>query len=153
MKADETDVLEMLIRHELVIKELYEVFAAMFKSYQDFWNGLAGDERRHADKLGTLRSDPAIHRWLLRESRLRPRAIKSSIEYVEQQIKKAQEGNLKLLQTLSIARDLESALLEKQFSKFSDTASEEIKSTLKDLVAETEGHRKTLVKIIEAEKR
>jgi hypothetical protein len=44
MRNDESDVLELLIRHELVIKQLYEIFAATFANRQDFWQSLAGDE-------------------------------------------------------------------------------------------------------------
>lgn len=153
MREDEQDILEMLMRHELVIKQLYEVFAALFASHQDFWQRLAGDEQRHADRLDKLRSDSAIDTRLIGNAGIKIQAIKSSITYVESQIARAQDGQLALLQALSIARDLESALVEKHFSKLSDLASREIKSTLMDLAAETERHRKALVDAIDSEKR
>ena len=153
MKEVEPDVLEMLIGHELVIKQLYEVFAATFKHRQEFWQNLARDEQGHADRLASLRSESTVNRWLLHESRLKPNAIKSSIGYVERQVARAREGNFSLLQALSIARDLEDALLEKHFSKLSDSTSERFRSILMDLAAETERHRKVLVEAIETEKR
>ena len=79
MREDEPDVLEMLIRHELAIKQLYEIFAAMFTNRQDFWQSLAGDEQKHADWLGRLRSESITDKRLLYDSRLKPQAIKSSI--------------------------------------------------------------------------
>ncbi len=153
MKEDEPDVLEMLIRHELAIKHLYEVFAAMFKNRQEFWQSLAGDEQRHANRLGALRSESTLDKWLLHNSRFKPNAIKSSIGYVERQVVRAQEGKFSLLQALSIARDLESALLEKQFSNLSNSTSERIRSIFMDLAAETERHRKAVVEAIDTEKR
>ena len=153
MKEVEPDVLEMLIGHELAIKQLYEVFAAKFKNRQEFWQSLARDEQGHADKLASLRSESTMNNWLLHESRLRPNAIKSSIGYVERQVARAREGNFSLLQALSIARDLESALLENHFSKLSDSTSEKIRSILTDLAADTERHRKVVVEAIDTEKR
>ncbi|HBD07244.1 MAG TPA: hypothetical protein DCZ69_03200 [Syntrophobacteraceae bacterium] len=80
-------------------------------------------------------------------------AIKTSIGYVESQIVRARTIKLSFLQALAIARDLESALLEKQFSKISDSVPMEIRSTLLDLAAQTERHPKTLVQAMENEKR
>jgi hypothetical protein len=57
MGKDEPDVLELLIRHELVIKQLYEIFASMSENRREFWQSLAVDEQKHADWLGTLRSE------------------------------------------------------------------------------------------------
>ncbi len=153
MKEDELDVLEMLIRHELAIKQLYEIFAATFANRRDFWQSLASDEQRHADWLGALRSKPAIDKRLLQDSQIRPQAIKLSIGYVESQIVRAQEGKFSLLQALSVARDLESALLEKHFPKLSGSVGKETESILTDLAAETERHRKAVLDLLDIEKR
>ncbi len=153
MAKDEPDVLELLIRHELVIKRLYDIFAGMFADRRDFWESLAGDEQKHADWLGTLRSDSTIDKWLSQRGRIKPQALKSSIGYVENQIMRAQKGSLSVLQALSIAQDLESALLEKQFFELSGSVSKEITSVLTDVATETERHRKTIVEAIDIEKR
>jgi len=153
MKDDEPDVLEMLARHELALKQLYDLFAAQFAHRQDFWQGLARDEQRHADALGTLRSDPAAIAWLAKDSGLKPQAIKSSIGYVESQIARARGGTLNPLQALAIARDLESALIEKQFSRLSGSAPAEIRKVVTVLATETERHHKGIVDAIHAEKR
>jgi len=153
MSEKEPDVLEMLIRHELAIKKLYEIFAVMFPNRKDFWQGLADDEKRHADWFGTLRSEETLEKWLLSDGRLKPQAIKSSIGYVESQIVRAQNSRLSLLQALSIANDLENALLEKQFSKIDESVAAEVGSVLMNIAAETLKHRKTIVEAIDAEKR
>jgi rubrerythrin len=152
MRDDEPDVVELLIKHELAIKQLYEAFAAMFADRQGFWQALAREEQQHADSLRTLRSESTIGMGLLNRQ-YKAQAIKTSIGYVESQIVRARTIKLSFLQALAIARDLESALLEKQFSKISDSVPMEIRSTLLDLAAETERHRKTLVQAMENEKR
>ncbi len=89
--------------------------------------------------------------WL--DSGLRPQAVKSSVAYVESQRARAEEGGLGLLQALAIARDLENALIENEFSKLSGPVNVEIGSVLEDLAAETERHRKTLAEALESERR
>ena len=153
MREDEPDVLEMLIRHELALKQLYELFATMFTNHTDFWQNLARDEQSHADWLIALRSNSIACTWLLYESRLKFEAIKTSISYVESKIAKAEEGNISILQALSIAKDLESALLERQFSKLKDSAPKEIGAVMMRLANETERHLKTVVEVINSETR
>ncbi len=153
MTDEEPDFLEMLIRHESVIGQLYEVFASLFTEREGFWRSLAEDEQVHADRLGELGSEPSINRWLSHDSGLRPQAIKSSIGYVESQIERAEEGRVTSLQALSIARDLENALIEEQFSRMSDSVHIEAGPILLQLAAETETHRRTLADALEAERR
>lgn len=152
MKEDEPDVLTLLTRHELAIKELYEAFAATFNKNESFWRDLAANEEKHAEWLTELRSDSIAGNWLQHDSPVKPQAIKTSIGYVESQVRRAKEGNFNILQALSIARDLETALLERQFHKLKESAPKEIRSVLMNLAAETEGHRKALVEAIHTEK-
>ena len=153
MREDKPDVLEMLIKHELAIKELYTIFASMFKNHEGFWRNLAADEQRHADWLAELRSHSVTSACLLHHCQLRPQGIKSSIGYVEREITRAKEGHFDLLQALSVSGDLESALLERQFSKLKDSTPEVISSVLTRLVEETERHRKTVMEALAAERR
>lgn len=153
MKENEGDVLDLLIKHELVIEQLYMVFSARFPARRDFWQRLAGEEQRHADCLGTLRSESTSTTDLLYDSRLKLQAIKSSIGYVESQIVGAQEGRFSLVQALSIARDLENALLEKHFSSVHAMVSDEVGSILMDLAADTERHRNEITEALNIEKR
>lgn len=147
----ETDVLDLLMRHELAIKQLYDVFATMFTTHRAFWEGIAVEEQRHADWLEKLQAGSNISKELLNQ-KLKPQPIKLSIDYVEGQITKAKGGKFTLLEALSAARDIESALLERQFSRISEITSQELKPVMMSLAAETEKHRKELVKEIEAQK-
>ena len=153
MNQDEPEVLELLIRHELAVKRLYEVFASEFAVRGDLWQGLARDEQGHADRLERLRPQSTEVGRLWHDSGLKPQAVASSIAYVDGQRTRAEQGGLRLLQALSIARDLENALIEDQFSKLSGLANMEIGSVLADLAAETERHRKTIAEALEAERR
>jgi hypothetical protein len=153
MSADESDFLQALVRHEAIIGTLYQTFSDLFPARAGFWLALAVEERQHAQRLGELDSDPAINRWLLYESGLRLQAIRSSIAYVEGQIDRAQRGELTPLRALSVARDLESALIEEQFSRMTQSPHMVATPILAELAAETERHRKLLADAVEAERR
>lgn len=152
MRQDAQDILDLLIRHEVAIQQLYETFAAVFSDRHDFWMNLARDEQKHAQRLGMLRSAAAMETWLLQGSQLKPQALKTSIGYVESQTRRAHDGTFSSLEALSIAKDLESALLEQQFSKLRALPSPEIKTILMELAAETERHRKVIAETFALEK-
>lgn len=146
------DVLELMIRHELAIKQLYEAFAAALPHRSDFWHRLASEEQKHADWLTALQSETLGQRFML-DSRLKAEAIRLSIAYVEEQTKKAAGSNFSAIEALAVARDIENALLEKQFSKLRDTGSSAVKSAVMSLAAETEKHRRALVEAIFSEQK
>ncbi|MCE5254806.1 MAG: hypothetical protein LLG45_11485, partial [Actinomycetia bacterium] len=100
-----------------------------------------------------LGSDPTINGWLLRESGLRLQVVRSSIGYIDSQKERAREGRLNLLQALSIAGDLETALIEEQFSRMSGSSHVAATPILTELAVETERHRRILSEAVEAERR
>lgn len=146
------NILELLIKHELKIKELYETFAKIFKSHASFWQELANDEQKHADRLLELQSNPITNNWLQYEIKFKPEAINISTGYIENQILRAKEGKFNILQSLSIARDIESALLERIFYKLKDSAPMEIKSFLIVITDETEKHLRKVIQMYTFEK-
>lgn len=148
MIGDEPDILLMLIQHEKVIGELYDAFALTFSEQTGFWKSLAADEKNHADQLSGLRSNSSTATWLLYSSQLRAQALQTSIGYIESQIDRVRGGNFTLIQALSVAKDLESSLLERQFSRLRDTAPIEIRPVIKALADETERHLKRVVEAL-----
>jgi len=152
MKEVEPDLLEMMKRHELAIMQLYEVFDATFANNKGLWQELAGDEQKHATWIERLSSNPAVEKWLLQNVLVKRNAIKLSIDYAESQAKKARDGTLTQMQALSTARDLENALIEKQFSRLNNSSSHDFNSIMEALSRETEKHRNRIIEAINAEK-
>jgi len=153
METSVPDLLEALIAHEAAVKRLYETFADLFPSRAGFWRNLAREEQGHAARLRELGPDPTIADWLARESGLRPQGVRSSVVYVESQIEKARAGGLGLVQALVVARDLENALIEEQFTRMSRSSHVAASAVLGELAAETETHRALLASALEAERR
>jgi hypothetical protein len=148
----ELDSLELLIRHELAIKRLYELFAALFPRFGDFWQKIAGEEQQHADLLLRMQSKEPLKKWFLSDSQLKRLAIAGSIQYVETQITRIGKANISLREALSIAKDLEDALIEKQFFKMTGSVPGEISVAMRDIVTESRQHQKRITEALNAEK-
>lgn len=146
-----TDILDLMTKHEFAISQLYDLFSALFSTHQDFWKTYAIEELRHAGWLEKLKSGSNINKVQLNQ-KLKAPPIKLSIEFIESQLTKARTGKMTLLEALSAARDIESALIERQFAKIGDITSLELRPIIKDLATETERHLKDFIKEIEAEK-
>ena len=149
---DTRTIVKMLSDHELALKELYQTYAAKIPSLEDFWLRLAADEQRHSDWLGLLMSKPGVDDSSDPCCWPRPAAVESSLKYIRAQIVRAKQGEVTLLVALSIAKDLESALLEKEFFRVADSASPEARAVLGRLVLATEKHGRAVVKALEAAK-
>jgi hypothetical protein len=153
VNLNDMDLVDLLVKHELALGALYEGFAEVLAGHKQLWRTLAADEQGHAERVETLRGDRAVNRWLLHGTGVKPFAVKSSIDYMDNIATRARAGGLSSLQALSIARDLETALIEEQFSKMSPALSEEVASLIAELVADTERHRRTIVEALEVERR
>ncbi len=140
MQGQASHIVELLIHHELALKRLYARFSTMFPTQRDFWQSLAADEQSHAAWLEALGSDGITGAWGESHNQLKPQAIRTSIGYVESQITRAEAGAFPLCKALSIARDVERALLERQFSKLGKAAPTAMREVLLKLAEETEGH-------------
>lgn len=153
MSIDESDLMGLLAGHELALARLYEVCSDVFPDKRDLWRGLAMEERGHAETLERLRSDPDVVRWSLHDSNLKPQAVRSSTAYVDTQLRRVQEGSVGALRALSIAKDLEDALVEKQFAKLDPTAFPRSAPVLEAFIADIQRHRSTIAEAIEMERR
>ncbi len=151
MGVEEGDTLGMLIRHELALKRLYERFAAVLPTQKGFWQTLAAEEQQHAEWLAALRSASPTGLWLGANTHVKPQAIHTSLQYVESQVARAEEGAFSVRQALAMARDFERALLERQFSKLRDSAPPDMRAVLQRLAAATERHLRRVVEMISAE--
>jgi len=150
--SDEDDaILDLLVAHEQAIGRLYDLYAVAFPAHRPLWARLAADERAHAERLATLRAGTLRDAWRSRGRWLRPQPIRLSIGFVEQHQAKVQAGETSAREAFAIARDLESALLEKQFARLDDELPAEVLSVLRYLAAETEQHRALVVAALEAE--
>jgi len=149
MQENEANSLELMIEHEEAIRKIYERFAELFADQRALWGEMAKEELRHADCLRGLWASEPIRRWFQITPEFKRLAIQGSIDYVEAQRKRAERGELDLLEALSIAKDLEEALIEKQFVRLNISGPEEVKKVVRELVADTHRHRKRIAESLD----
>jgi rubrerythrin len=149
----EQNSIDMLIRHETAIKQLYELFADVFPEHRAFWQGMVEEEQKHSDSLQGISSKESLKKWFMNDSQFQQLALSGSIEYIERQIERVKKANIGLMEALSIASDLEESLIEKQFIRLNISGPEEIKKVMKGLVADTQRHRKMIAEKLNLHKR
>ena len=140
-------VIKLLAEQEKAISQLYREYARKFPEQKDFWSKIAAEEIEHASWIFKLRSQAEKGSLYFKEGRFKIEAIKTSLEYVKSQITEAQNNKISAKNALSVARDLESGLIEKKFFEVFEPDCREIKQVLLDLAAATREHYNRIEKI------
>lgn len=137
------EIIDLLAENELGLKQLYEFYAKTFPKEAVFWLDIANDEKEHAMALLSLKERVDDIYVYFDEKRFTPEAIQSTKDYIDERIKYVIENKIDLLTALSVARDLENSLIERNYFKVFETDVPEIKNVLKKLEKETLEHRAT----------
>ena len=140
-------VIKLLAEHEKVIGQLYKEYARKFPEQKDFWLKIAAEEIEHASWIFKLRSQAEKDLLYFKEGRFKTEAIETSLEYVKSQITDAQNNKISAKNALSVARDLESGLIEKKFFEVFEPDCREIKQVLLNLAAATREHYNRIEKV------
>ena len=139
---DSVILAEMLASNEEVVGRLYQACAKKYPECEDFWTGLAVDEKTHADWIRQLAGQVGEGRIHIEPGRFKKEAIESFGKYVQEEISRIKGSDLPLITALSIALDIEKSVMESNFFEIFATDSEELKHVLHDLAEATEEHVK-----------
>jgi len=140
-------VIKLLAEHEKAISQLYKEYAQKFPEQKDFWSKIAAEEIEHASWIFKLRSQAKEGSLYFKEGRFKVEAIETSLEYVKSQTVEAQNKKISAKNALSVARDLESGLIEKKFFEVFEPDCREIKQVLLDLAIATREHYNRIKKV------
>lgn len=140
LEKKQIEIVELLAEHEKEISRLYQEYARKLPEQKDFWSKIAREEIEHASWIFKLRSKVKEGSLYFKEERFKIEAIKTSLEYVKSRIAEAQNNKISAKHALSVARDLESGLIEKKFFEVFEPDCREIKEVLLDLAAATREH-------------
>jgi hypothetical protein len=127
------DIIELLIRHEFALSELYEAFAAALPGNADFWNKLVREERAHADVLNMLKKRLPGGTVLIAGGKFRPEAVHNSILYARKQMELTRSSGINIIKALAVAGDLENAAIEKNFFEVFQSDKKAVISDFADL--------------------
>ncbi|MBN2557989.1 MAG: hypothetical protein JXB33_04445 [Clostridia bacterium] len=137
-------IVQLLVDYEMAMAGLYEVCAARFPSYKDFWLRLSAEEKGHAKAIGSLMEKVDGKNVILDATVFKARPIEISIEYADEVAKRVSERDIDLLGALSLAADIEKSLIESKFYKIFTGSSEILYETIHRIHGESEGHRKRI---------
>jgi len=147
-RAPSVDEVEALARHEEAIAGLYSQFAEAFPDYLDFWNRMAKDEIDHAAWVREYRKLVEQGKSEVNRGRFRVKAIETSIRYINGYGQQARRNELSILNAVSLAVDIENALIDRKFLEIYETDDEDLKSVLNALIEATKSHRERVVSLL-----
>jgi len=132
--------LDLLKEHEKAIGRLYDAYARRFPRDREFWLGLSQEEQQHAKWVESLRARVEETPSSLVVNRFPVATIELSLAYVNRLIESADASGLTRVNALSIALDLERALLEHKYFEVFHSDDPQIKRTLQLLRQSTQTH-------------
>lgn len=131
----------LLLAHQLEksLAGLYEVFVKRYTTNNSLWSYLLHEENGHAEALRKLYQLTYENKSYFDSGTIKPAAIQSVIDYVEEIINSATSGMLSESQALRITYDLESCIFEKDlFTHFKVSA--EYSEILRKVIEEDRTH-------------
>lgn len=134
------NVVEMLAENEECVAKLYQTYADAFPKEKDFWGKLVRDEKHHAAWLREMARNEESSSYFIDQKRFSPNAVKTYNEYLKDEIKKAEAGEVTLKGALSTALYIEQSLMESKFFSVAQGNSAELYSMIKQIQQETSGH-------------
>jgi len=140
----ELSLIQKLIEYEEALSQLYAACAQRFPRHQDLWSRLSSDEHSHGEVLRVLYGKCQRKSLGINQRRFSPQALGTALAYVRTLITQMREGKISYPKALSLARDVESSVIEKRFYEVFSGESEELAKVFRALEMETREHRDRL---------
>jgi len=140
-------LIQKLIEYEEMLSHLYAACAQRFPQHQDLWSRLSSDERSHGEILRVLYEKCQRKSLVINQRRFSPQAVGTALAYVRDLITQMGEGKISATRALSLARDIESSVIEKRFYEVFSGETEELKKVFRTLEMDTQEHRDRLAAV------
>ena len=135
---------------EEAISQLYKQYAKAFPAHRAAWQRLASDEIQHADWLHTLRARIEDGSVRLSESHMiTTQRVLDAQDRVGAELIRAAQGSVSIADSFRVALGLEGEMLEKDWFRFFETDSAELKRVFESLAGETAKHAAMLKQLLE----
>jgi len=120
--------------------DLYRLYAAKLPDSASLFESLAAAERDHARSLADFAEGVKTGLVHINPERFSAEAVLSSLDYIKERMAEANSSEVPLVEALSVALDLEEALIEKRYYEVAEGDAAEVKSVLQRLCQETAAH-------------
>jgi hypothetical protein len=154
MKKEEIILLlDTLAAHEKALSELYRKFSELFQRTRDLWTDLSKDEEMHRKWIQRMKSLYREGKLVVNPDRITMMSVKTSIEYIEEQIQKADSGRITEANALAIASNLERAMIDERYFRMLSSADARFAKVNEKLEKATEVHKARLENALQHEER
>jgi rubrerythrin len=143
-KPEQLEIIGLMAAHEEAVAELYLACARSYPQLAELFNGLAETEREHARSIASFASKVRAGSARLQPNRLDARYIMTSLDGVNELLKRVRQGAISAEDALVECTDIEEGLLEKHCFDIIDSDAPELKELLQKLSADTAEHREEL---------
>ena len=141
LKEYQETILQLLCQLELDVSNLYKLFAEKFPKYKELWNTLSQEEIEHADRVKMLHDLAKENRVIFDEKLTRTYTVKKVLEIIKDAHAKTLAGQFSIINALSISRDLEQSIIEKEFYNYFAGKDSETKILINSIKKDTLDHQ------------
>jgi len=145
-------IIDRLATNEESIVGLYRGYADAFPILREFWSSLASEEIGHASCIRSLGRQIGTPSLFMDENRFNASAIQTFAGYLDRELSRSKEGEIPLIEALSITLYIEQSLIESRFLELFRADSAELQYTLAKLRDETLAHRNRAKETLEKHK-
>lgn len=134
------EIVTLYVAQELKMAELYTLFAGRYPELRDFWTSMAEEENRHAASIRELSEKMGSGGVMFNPGRTGADTLQSFLNYLDGIISNTKKKLLPLSNALSLARDVETALIEKKAFEHFRGGTPDVENLLLELGKETARH-------------
>jgi len=135
---------------EQAIGTLYEKYAEQFVGLTEFWSRLAKEEYEHARWLGALEIYVDQGHLFWGAARFSEPAVQRELDKVRDALNRVAAGDMRVVEALKTAGDLESSLLEAGFYDTVESSAPKFRKIAKALSAATREHSRLIYQLLGA---
>ncbi|MDQ5987737.1 MAG: hypothetical protein CSYNP_03482 [Syntrophus sp. SKADARSKE-3] len=140
LNEQELKILDLFEAHEMLMYDLYSLFAEKYPDYEDFWHGIAEEEKVHARWVRTIREKSATGELAITADDISISAIEASLKNLKQQISEFYAQNHSVDRAFALAMRVESSVTERKIYDIVNTDSAAVKDLFQNLVEKTRMH-------------
>lgn len=143
------ETLELMARAEETLERLYETCAGLWLEDGEFWRGLAGEEKCHAEIIRTMAAMLSGNPDNYQAGRpFSTDALKTFISGIEQHIETVKGTVIPELKAMRVAWDIEQSIIESRYAEVVKTDDKRFQELAAEIIQETAVHRRLVGKKI-----
>ncbi len=143
------EVLNLLSEAESNVADLYKTCKETFGDPSEFWTELIKDELSHERNVKKIKEIIVKKTGYFSAKRpIKREAVKTFLNYVNQQKNRVQNRELDELRLLYIARDIEQSIIENKFFEIVSSNDIEFITLTNNLIQDTKFHKEKIEKRI-----